>query len=144
MAAKLSSVLEKTKVKKEVPPDLMTVLLIDIGETLVELSESQAKLLQHVQETTPEGLDYPIEDVTVTATTTINFVKNYPYRKLRSIDPIFNKGPNTAWIRVNEAKEIPVEDREDIEIRRPKTTIEYVTIRVESGKPTTIRMIGHI
>jgi len=144
MAAKLSSVLEKTKVKKEVPPDLMTVLLIDIGETLVELSESQAKLLQHMQETTPEGLDYPIEDVTVTATTTINFVKNYPYRKLRSIDPIFNKGPNTAWIRVNEAKEIPVEDREDIEIRRPKATIEYITIRVESGKPTTIRMIGHI
>jgi len=141
---RLSSILEKAKIKKEVPPDLMTVLLIDIGETLVELSELQAKLLKHIQETTAEGVDFPIPDITVTDNYHINFVKEYPYRKARSLDPIFNKGPNTAYIRVNEeAKEIPVEDREDISISRPKATIEYITIRVAAGESATIRMIGH-
>jgi len=141
---KLSSILERVKVKKEVPPDLQTVLLIDIGETLVELAESQNKLLKHVQETTPEGVDFPISDITVTDVSYINFVKDYPYHKIRSLDPIFNKGPNTAWVRANEeAKEIPVENREAVEISRPKATIEYIVVRVVAGQPTTLRMIGH-
>jgi len=141
---KLSSILERAKAKKEVPPDLMTILLIDIGETLVEISEAQNKLLKHTQEITAEGVDFPIADVVVTSITVVNFVKEYPYRKIRSLDPIFNKGPNTAYIRVNEeAKEIPVEDREDITISRPRATIEYITIRVATDESATIRMMGH-
>ena len=134
-----------TKEKKEVPPDLQTVLLMDIQETLGEISETQRKILQHVQETTPEGIDYPIDDVTVTSKTVINFENSWPFRRLRSIDPVFNKGPNTAWIQVNEEarNELKVESREAISIGKPRPTIKYITIRVENGFPTTIRMIGH-
>jgi len=112
---------------------------------LYKILKAQRETLDFLKSITAEGIDFPISEVTVTDINIVNFLKDYPYRKIRSLDPIFNKGPNTAWVRVNEeAKEIPVEDRESIEISRPKATIEYVAIRVESGKPTTIRMIGHI
>jgi len=142
---KLSTALNKAKEKKEVPPDLQTVLLIEIGESLVEISELQGKILHHLEETTPEGIDYPIDDVTVTSKTVINFEDSWPFRRLRSIDPVHNKGPNTAWIQVNEEarNELKVESQEDITIVKPKPAIKYVTIRVLTGSPTTIRMIGH-
>jgi len=112
--------------------------------TLDEIAGRLADIMDHMKEITPEGVDFPISDVTVTSVTIVNFVKDYPYREIRSLDPIFNKGPNTAYVRVNEeAKEIPVEDREDISISRPKATIGYVTIRVATGETATIRMIGH-
>jgi len=111
---------------------------------LDEIAGRLADLMDHIKETTPEGVDFPIDDVVVTGTSVVNFVKAYPYRKIRSLDPVFNKGPNTAYVRVNEeAKELPVEDREDITISRPKATIEYITIRVATGESATIRMIGH-
>jgi signal transduction protein with GAF and PtsI domain len=119
-------------------------MLDEIAGRLADLTEVQNKLLEHIRETTPEGVDFPISDVVVTSITVVNFVKDYPYRKIRSLDPIFNKGPNTAYIRVNEeAKEIPVEDREDITISRPRATIEYIRIRVASEESATMRMIGH-
>jgi len=111
---------------------------------LYKILKAQRETLEFLKSITAEGVDFPIPDVSVTDTRTINFLKEYPYRKIRSIDPVFNKGPNTAWVRVNEeAKEISIEDREDITISRPKATIEHITIRVAAGKPTTIRMIGH-
>jgi len=141
-STKLSSVLEKAKVKKEVPPDLMTVLLIDMGETLVDISEMQGKILKHMQEVTPEGVDIPIPVTVVTGETTLHFVRDYPYHRLRSID-LFNKGPSTAYYRVNEdAKEIEVEDRESVRIERPRATIEYMTLRVATGQ-ATIQLTGH-
>jgi len=130
---------------KKVSPDAMMVITLDeIASRLADLTQIQQQILQHQKETTPEGIDFPISDVLVTGTEVINFVKNYPYRKIRSLDPIFNKGPNTAYVRVNEeAKEIPVEDRESIRVSRPTPTIEYITLRVASGESATIRMIGH-
>jgi len=139
---KLSLVLEKAKVKKEVPPDLMTVLLIDIGETMVEVSELQAKILKHMQEITPEGVDFPIPEVTVTDSDYVNFEKEFPYRKIRGVD-FFNKGPDTVYIRVNEEKEFPIEDKEQISVVKPKAVIEHVTMRVTSGESATVRRIGH-
>jgi len=131
--------------EKKVTPDAMMVITLDeIAGRLADITKLQQGILKHLEETTPQGIDFPISDVLVTGTEVINFVKNYPYRKIRSLDPVFNKGPNTAYIRVNEeAKEIPVEDREDITISRPKATIEYITIRVTAGESATIRMIGH-
>jgi len=131
--------------RKPVSPDALKLVMLDeISGRLADLTEVQQRILTHLEEITAEGIDFPISDITVTEATTINFLKQYPYRRIRSLDPVFNKGPNTAYIRVNEeAKEIPIEDREDIQINRPKATIEYITIRVAPGKPTTIRMIGH-
>jgi len=111
---------------------------------LYKILKAQRETLDFLKSVTSEGVDFPISDVVVTSITVVNFVKMYPYRKIRSLDPVFNKGPNTAYVRVNEeAKEIPVEDREDITISRPKATIEYITIRVATGESATIRMIGH-
>jgi len=124
--------------KGKVSPEAYQSVMLD------EIAGRLADIMEHLKETTPEGVDFPIEDILVTGTSVVNFVKDYPYRKIRSLDPVLNKGPNTAYIRVNEeAKEIPVEDREDVPISRPKATIEYVTIRVASGESATIRMIGH-
>jgi len=137
--------LAKQEREKKVSPEAyQSVMLDEIAGRLADITEVQNKILDHLRETMAEGVDFPIADVVVTGTSVVNFVKTYPYRKIRSLDPVFNKGPNTAYVRVNEeAKEIPVEDREDITISRPRATIEYVTIRVASGESATIRMIGH-
>lgn len=124
--------------KGKITPEAHQSIMLD------EIAGRLADLMDHIKETTPEGVDFPISDVLVTNITIINFVKEYPYRKIRSLDPIFNKGPNTAYIRINEeTKEIPVEDRESIRITRPKPTIEYITVRVATDESATIRMIGH-
>ena len=140
MAERLTSSLGKAK--KEVPPDLMTVLLIDIGETLVDVSELQTKILKHMKETTAEGVDIPLPEKTVTRVSTVNLIKDYPYRPLRKVD-FFNKGPDTVYIRVNEeAKEIPIENRESYVAERPRATIEYITLRVAAGQTSTTKMVG--
>jgi len=141
-SGKLSSVLDRAKEKKEVPPDLQTVLLMDIGETLVELSELQAKILKHMEETTPEGVTFPIKDVTVTTTSYTSFITESPYRKIRGID-FFNKGPNTVYVRVNGDKELSIEDKEQISVRKPRATIDHVTMRVAPGESATVRRTGY-
>lgn len=111
---------------------------------LYKILKAQRETLDFLKSITPKGIDIPIPDTTVTDVTTLNFLKEYPYRALRSID-FFNKGPNTVYYRINEeAKEIPIEDREFMKAERPKATIEYVTLRVASGESATIKMIGHI
>jgi len=111
---------------------------------LYKILKAQRETLEFLKSVTSEGVDIPFPDKTVTSIVTVDFIKDYPYRPLRSLDPVLNKGPNTAYIRVNEdAKEIPIENREDIPIERPKATIKYVTLRVDTGLPTTIKMIGH-
>lgn len=110
---------------------------------LYKILQAQRETLQFLKETTAEGVDFPIPEQTVTEAALINFVKEYPYRKIRSID-FFNKGPDTAYIRVNEeTKEIPIENREELTINRPRAVIEHITIRVDKGKTATLRMVGH-
>jgi len=137
--------LQKTEHKKVVEPGPIDVVLLDeIAGRLADLTEVQQKILTHLQETTAEGVDVPLPEKTVTDITTIDLIKDYPYRHLRSID-FFNKGPNTFYYRINEdAKEIPVEDRESITAERPKATIAYLTLRVTPNRPTTVKMIGYV
>jgi len=111
---------------------------------LYKIMQAQRETLDFLKSITPEGIDIPITERTVTDILIVNFLKEYPYRPLRSID-FFNKGPNTAYYRINEdSKEIPIEDREILTATRPKPTIEYVTLRVSSGESATIKMTGHI
>lgn len=127
----------KAEVEERVEPAPLQVAL------LYKILQAQREILEFLKETTAEGVDFPIPEQTVTESVLINFVKDYPYRKIRSID-FFNKGPDTAYIRINEeAKEIPIENREELAISRPKAVIEYITIRVERGKTATLRMVGH-
>lgn len=136
--------MEESKPPKIVKPDaMMTILLDEIAGRLGDLTETQQKILRHMEETTPEGVDVPLPTQAITETTFIDLIKDYPYRTLRSVD-FFNKGPNTAYIRINEdAKEIPIEDRENIEIERPKATIRHITLRVAAGQSTTLTLLGH-
>jgi len=137
--------LKRENQKKPVSPDALKLVMLDeIAGRLADITEIQQKIFTHLIETTPEGIDIPLSEKTVTDIATIDLIKEYPYRPLRSID-FFNKGPNTAYYRINnDAKEVPIEDREILKAERPKATIEYVTLRVASGESATIKMTGHI
>lgn len=132
------------KSEKIVKPEAMMVITLDeIAGRLADLTEVENKILTHLEETTPEGIDVKFDDQTVTGATTLDFIKNYPYHPLRTID-FFNKGPSTAYYRINEeGKEIAIEDRENLTAEKPKATIKHLTLRVDSGKSTTMRLVGH-
>lgn len=113
---------------------------------LYKILKAQRETLEFLKSITPEGVDVPIPNQTVSDITVVDFIKNWPFRPLRSLDPIFNEGPNTAYVRVNEEareREVSVQDREKIAIVKPKAIIKYVTLRVVKGYCTTIRITGH-
>ncbi len=109
---------------------------------LYKLLKAQRETLDFLKDITPQGIDFPIPEKTVTEAVTINFLKEYPYRKIRSID-FFNKGPDTVYVRVNEEKELPIENRETVTVSKPKAVIEHITLRVVAGESATLRMLGH-
>ena len=128
--------MEKVETEKVEPAPLQVALLYKI-------LQAQRETLQFLKDVTPQGVDVPFDDQVVTGVTTIDLIKNYPYRPLRSID-FFNKGSDTAYIRINEdGKEISIENREAISVERPKATIRYITLRVGTAETSTIRLLGH-
>jgi len=126
---------ESAAAKVRIPPEALLAMQLD------EMNSRLADIFGHMVATTPEGVDFPIEEQTVTSITRLNFERDFPYRPIRSID-FFNKGSSTVYIRADDAKEIYIEDREQIAISRPKATIKHVTLRVASGS-ARIRMVGH-
>jgi len=129
--------------KVRVPPEAIQVPFLDeIAGRLGELTEVQQKILKHMEETTPEGVDFPISEVTVTESNYVNFVKEFPYQRIRKID-FFNKGPNTVYVRVNEEKEFSIEDKEQMSVVKPRAIIEHVTMRVTLGESAVVRRWGH-
>jgi len=98
------------------------------------------KILRHLEETTLEGIDVPLPEPTVTSVKPeIIDVAHVPLRSVY----FFNKGPNTVYYRVNDdATEIPLEDKENITVKRPKRTIVKITLRVNVGETATVKMIG--
>lgn len=132
---------KSAKKLRDLPPELRFITLDEIAGRLADIFEIQIKILRHLEETTPEGVDVPIPEKTVTSPKpTIIDLTHIP---LRSVD-FFNKGPDTVYYRINnDAKEIPIEDREEITAQRPKATIKYVTLRVDSGNTAIVKMVGH-
>jgi len=109
---------------------------------LYKILKVQRETLEFLKSITAVGVDVPLPEKTITGTEIIDLLREYPYRPLRKIN-FFNKGPDTVYIRINEdAKEIPVENRETYIADRPRPTIEYVTLRVETGKSATVKPIG--
>lgn len=133
--------LEKAKIE-EMAKNRPYALMVIQTEILFDVASILETTFNFLKETTPEGVDFPVPEKTVTEAETINFVKEYPYRRIRSID-FFNKGPDTVYVRVNEEKEIPIENREAITVSKPKATIEHVTLRVVVGESGTLKMVGH-
>jgi len=139
---RLKKVSEPKKLR-ELPPEMTFIVLDEIAGRLADLTETMRDIKKHLTDTLPEGIDIPFDDQVVTGITTIDLIKNYPYRPMRSVD-FFNKGPDTAYYKINEdGKEIKIENRESITVDRRKATITYITLRVVSGASATIRLIGH-
>jgi len=109
---------------------------------LYKLLKAQRETLEFLKDITPQGVDFPIPEQAVTEALTINFLKEYPYRRIRSID-FFNKGPNTVYVRVNDEKELLIENREAVTVSKPKATIEHITLRVVADESSTLKMLGH-
>jgi len=109
---------------------------------LYKILKVQRETLEFLKSITAVGVDVPLPEKTITATDTIDLVREYPYRPLRKIN-FFNKGPDHVYVRIKEdAKEIPVENRETYIAERPRPTIKYVVLRVESGKSARVKPIG--
>jgi len=100
---------------------------------LYKILEAQRETLTFIKDHTPEGVTEIVEkNVTTASVTTINFLREYPYRKLFSV-LIVNKGPSDVWARINNDKEQLVEDGETIPFEKGKAIIEYASLRVETG-----------
>jgi len=127
--------------KLRVPPEAMLVVQLDeIAGRLADLTEVQQKILRHMEETTPEGITVIIFEGTVSPPAKgVDPVKEYPYHRLFRAE-VINKGPNTAYARVNNEKEVDVEAEENIVFEKPKALIEYITLRVEAE--TEIKILG--
>ena len=135
---------ERLKQLRADPEAFVAIQMDEMNSRLADIADFMEKTLSHLRETTPEGIDFPIADQTVTATSVlVRFERDYPNRLLRSVD-FYNKGATTVYIRVNEdAKEIPLDDQAQITISRPRATIKYVMLRTASSS-TTVKMVGHV
>lgn len=110
-----------------------TVLLDDISRAI-------RKVLQHLEETTIEGVDVPLPEPTVTSAKP-EFI-DVAHTPLRVVY-IRNKGPDPVFYRINDdPTEIELESGESIRVERPKRTIVKVTLRTDSGKSATVRLLG--
>lgn len=126
----------KEEVKKEIlsiKPEIETILLDDISRDI-------RRLLKHAEETTPEGVDVPLETTTVTSIKPeIIDVAHVPLRSIY----LSNKGPNSVFYRINDdPTELELESGESIKVERPRRTIVRVTLRTNTGESATVRKNG--
>jgi len=129
------------KEKLRTPPEAPSVILLDeIAGRLADLTETQQKILRHLEETTPQGKDVLIFEGTVDPPGKfVDSVKNYPYHPLFKAE-VINKGANTVYARVNEEKEMPIEAEESIVFEKPKAQIKGISLRLDVA--TTVKILG--
>lgn len=95
-----------------------------------------------MEETTPAGVDVLVFEETVSPPVeNVDPLADYPFHPLFRVE-IINKGPNTAYARINhDTREMTIEPEESIEFEKPKKPhIEYITLRVSAE--TTIKILG--
>lgn len=107
---------------------------------LDDVARGIKKILKHLEETTPEGIDVPLPEKTVTsAKPEIIDVAHVPLRSVY----FRNKGPNTVYYRINnDPTEASLEADDTIKVERPRRTIVKITLRVDVGETATVRMNG--
>jgi len=85
------------------------------------------------KEATPEGVPVYLT-ATVTGTTVIKLLDEYPYRKLVSVD-IYNGGPNTVEVKINDQpQEVPIDPytaMPTLDFKKP--AVERIELKVDSG-----------
>lgn len=132
---------ERSREKGRVPPEAIGVIQLDeIAGRLADLTEIQQKILNHMEETTPQGKDILVFEGSVDPPTKfVDMIKNYPYHPLFRAE-VINKGANTVYARVNEEKEMPIEPEESIVFEKPKAQIKGISLRLDAA--TTLKILG--
>jgi len=130
-SSKLSEV--KGKRVRMLSEEVQARLLSEIRDSLKSLETKVENLDKNQKDTIPEGVPVYLS-ATVTGTTVIKLLKEYPYRKLISID-IYNGGPNTVKVTINDQpQEVPIDPyaaMPTLDFKKP--AVEKITLKVDSG-----------
>lgn len=109
---------------------------------LTLINKKLKEILEIQKQQIPEGVPVNFEDIAVTSEPTRkSFTSNRPYRALFRID-VYNAGPNTVYIRVNDSEEIAIEPYRTIPFDYKKAAIKDVQLRTNTGETATVDITG--
>lgn len=115
------------------PEEVQAQLLLEIRNSLKSVESRLDNMDKMQKEGTPEGVPVYLS-ATVTGTTVIKLLKEYPYRKLISVD-IYNGGPNDVKVKINDQpREVPIDaytTMPTLDFKKP--TVEKIELKVDSG-----------
>jgi len=115
------------------PQEVQAKLLLEIRDSLKSLESKVDNLDKTQKETVPEGVPVYLS-ATVTGTTVIKLLEEYPYRKLSMVD-IYNGGPNVLKVKINDQpQDVPIDAyaaMPTLDFKKP--AIEKITLTVDSG-----------
>ena len=115
------------------PDEVQAQLLLEIRDSLKSLESKVENLDQTQKETIPEGVPVYLS-ATVTGTTVIKLLKEYPYRKLSMVD-IYNGGPDDVKVKINDQpQDVPIDAyaaMPTLDFKKP--AVEKIELKVDSG-----------
>lgn len=115
------------------PEEVQARLLLEIRDSLKSVETRLENIDKMQKEATPEGVPVYLS-ATVTGTTVIKLLKEYPYRKLSMVD-IYNGGPNDVKVKINDQpQEVPIDAyaaMPTLDFKKP--TVEKIELKVDSG-----------
>lgn len=123
---------EHRKVKLS-PEEVNAKLLVEMRDSLKSVESRLNEIDKAQREATPEGVPVYLT-ATVTGTTVIKLLEEYPYRKLISVD-IYNGGPNTVKVKINDQPQwVPIDAytaMPTLDFKKP--AVEKIELKVDSG-----------
>jgi len=128
--------------KLKLPPEeVQARLLLEIRDSLKSLESKVNNLNEMQKEATPEGIPVYLS-ATVTGTTVIKLLEEYPYRKLSSVD-IYNGGPDEVKVKINDQPQwVPIDayaTMPTLDFKKPR--VEKIELKVDSGS-ATVKIYG--
>lgn len=115
------------------PEEVQAQLLLDIRNSLKSVESKLENMDKAQKEATPEGVPVYLS-ATVTGTTVIKLLEEYPYRKLSMVD-IYNGGPNDVQVKINDQPQwVPINAYATmpmLDFKKP--AIEKITLAVDLG-----------
>jgi hypothetical protein len=124
---------ERSKKTKLSPEEVQARLLLEIRDSLKSVEARLENVDKMQKEATPEGAPVYLS-ATVTGTTVIKLLEEYPYRKLMSVD-IYNGGPDVVKVKINDQpQEVPIDAyaaMPTLDFKKPK--VEKIELKVDSG-----------
>jgi len=129
---KLSEPEQRKKINRP-SQEVLAELLVEIRDSLKSLESKVGDLDKTQKDTIPEGVPVYLP-ATVTGTTVIKLLEEYPYRKLVSVD-IYNGGPNTVKVKINDQPQwVPIDAyaaMPTLDFKKP--AVEKIELKVDSG-----------